>query len=158
MEWRPINTFVSRLVKDTEVMGGSLKSRERERETDEENAVDRHLFFSVTANPHPFIPFPQFLNETPPPPSRPPPLHSSLFLPLSGPLPILPCPNFTCFHGNRIKRVTSRLNQRFLKCRKYYERFWVAFLEVRDDTLFFPLPESTRVPPFFTLRKKKSIH
>lgn len=39
MEWRQINTFVSRLVKDTEVMGGSLRARvcERKRVRDEKS-------------------------------------------------------------------------------------------------------------------------
>lgn len=32
MEWRPINTFVSRHVKDMEVMGESWRARAREKE------------------------------------------------------------------------------------------------------------------------------
>lgn len=57
MERRPINTFVSRLVKDKEVMEG-VGEAERLEEEGEEVLQDRHLFFILTANPHPFIRLP----------------------------------------------------------------------------------------------------
>lgn len=78
------------------------------------------------------------------------PHHSSSFTllsssPLSGPPAYSPLPQLQLFPWKRwIKRVTSRLNQRFRGCENITS-FWVVFLEFRM-ILYFLLPDTACVP------------
>lgn len=89
------------------------------------------------------------------------PHHSSSFTllsssPLSGPPAYSPLPQLQLFPWKRwIKRVTSRLNQRFRGCEKYY-KLLSRFPRVQDDTLFSPSRYGMRAPAFAVRKKRPS--
>lgn len=111
MEWRPINTFVSRLVKDTEVIGrelGEWERVERRREsyrTDTFSSLWQLILIPSSLSSIPKWNYPSLIT---------PPLPVLSLPPLIRPPAYSPLPQLHLFPWkHRIKRVTPRLNQRF---------------------------------------------